>query len=126
MTKNKLLSWSATIIGIIVTAFFLLAFGPKLIGLIIEKGMDGTRQIGSELINWYDTPTGFFFTYFIGYITIWRNKLFGAFIILLACLLVTVINIDNPGWIIFTLPAAFVGILYLIFGIHIRRLKNNA
>lgn len=126
MTKNKLLSQSATIIGIIVTAFFLLAFGPKLIGLIIENGMDGAKQIGSELINWYDTPTGFFFTYFIGYIAIWRNKLYGALIILIACLLVTLINIDNPRWVIFTLPAAAVGILYLILWNRTRRLKNNA
>ena len=102
------------IIGIIVSAFFLIAFGPKIIGLITENGIDAIKQLGRELIDWYDTPTGFFVSYFIGYIVIWKNKLLGAIIILFACLFVTLINIDNFGWIIFTLPAAVVGILYLI------------
>jgi hypothetical protein len=117
---------SAIIIGIIVSAFFLIAFGPKIIGLINENGLDAIKQLGGELIDWYDTPTGFFVTYFVGYIVIWRNKLFGALIILLACLLVTLINIDNFAWIIFTFPAAVVGILYLIYWNNIKGLKNNA
>jgi len=123
MNKHKLISISATIIGIIVTAFFLLAFGPKIIGLIIENRLDAIKQIGEELVDWYDSPTGFFVTYFIGYIVIWRNKLFGALIILFACILVTLINIDNSGWFIFTLPAAVVGILYLIHWNSTKRLK---
>jgi len=125
MAKNKLLSRSAILTGVIVTAFFLLAFGPKIIGLIIENGIDGAKIIGIEFFNWYDTPTGFFLTYFIGYITIWRNKLWGALIILFACLLVTLINIDNPGWVIFTLPAATVGIIYLVLWNRTRRLKKQ-
>ena len=94
--------------------FFLLAFGPKLIGLVIENGLSGLGLIGKELINWYDNPTGFFFTYFAGYIVVWRSKIFGSLIILFACILVTLINLDNPGWFIFTLPAATVGLLYLV------------
>jgi len=125
MTKNKLLSWSATISGVIVTVFFLLAFGPKIIGLTIENGINGVKKIGSELFNWYDTPSGFFLTYFIGYITIWINNFWGALIILFACLLVTLINIDNPGWVIFTLPAATVGVIYLILWNRTRRLKKQ-
>ena len=122
---NKLISKSALIIGIIVSAFFLIAIGPKIIVLITENGKEAIKQLGGELIDWYDTPTGFFFTYFIGYIVIWRNKLIGAIIILLACLLVTLINIDNYGWVIFTFPAAVVGILHLIHWGNTKRLKTK-
>lgn len=110
---NKLLSKSAVIVGIVVTAFFLLAIGPKAIGLILENGMNGLKEIGGAIVNWYDNPTGFFLAYFVGYVVIWKSKLLGALIILLACIIVTLVNIENMGWIIFTLPAAAVSILYL-------------
>ncbi|WNH14027.1 hypothetical protein [Thalassobellus suaedae] len=123
---NKLLSKSALIVGIIVTAFFLLAVGPKLIGSILENGINGIKEIGGAIMNWYDNPTGFFITYFVGYAVIWKSKLIGALIIILACVLVTLVNIDNMGWIIFTLPAAAVSILYLLLWNKTKRIKNNA
>lgn len=126
MNTYKIVYWLATIIGMIVAAFFLLAFGPKLIGLIVENGMDGLKLIANELTSWYDNPIGFFFTYFIGYIVVWRNKLFGSLVILFACILVTLINLDNPGWFIFTLPAAVVGLLYLMLWYNTERQTNKA
>ena len=115
MAKNKLLFRTAQIIGLLVTAFFLIAIIPKLIGDLMENGFDALSKFGSSLINWYDNPTGFFFTYLVGFLIIWKNKLLGAIIILTACLLVTLINLDNMGWIIFTVPAATVAVLFLLY-----------
>ena len=120
----KVLSKSAVIVGIIVTAFFLLAVGPKLIGSVLENGMNGIKEIGGSIINWYDNPTGFFITYFVGYAVIWKSKLVGSLIILIACVVVTLVNLDNMGWIIFTLPAAVVSILHLLLWNKTKRLKN--
>jgi len=73
------------------------------------------------LVHWEEDPTGFFFTYIIGYAIIWWKPLWGAVIIMTGSLLSAVINFDNPGFLIFAIPTFAVGILYLISWIDERK-----
>jgi hypothetical protein len=103
------------IYGIIITVLMLLIFGGTLIGDIIEKGPGEYKKIASALVHWYDDPTGFFFTYIIGYAVIWWKSLPGSIIIIAGSLCAAIINIDNLlGFLIFAIPTFLVGFLYLI------------
>lgn len=114
MKSKRGFSLFAIIYGIVVTLLMLLIFGGTLIGDIIEKGPGEFKEIARALVHWYDDPTGFFFAYLLGYAIVWWNRFAGAVIIMTVSLLWTIINIDNPGNLIFTLPTFAVGIFYLI------------
>jgi len=121
MNSKSSLSQVAKIYGIIITSLMVLIFGTKLIGTLIENGVGQLKEIANATIHWYDDPTGFFLSYLIGYATVWWKPLWGSVIIVVACLLVTVINIDNIGFIIFALLAFIVGILYIASWYDIRK-----
>jgi hypothetical protein len=109
------------IVGIIITTLMVLVFGTVLIGDITGKPTGQLNKIANALIHWYDDPTGFFISYLIGYAIVWWKPLWGSIILIAASILVTVINIDNPGFLIFALPALLVGSLYLVLWIETRR-----
>lgn len=111
-SKRKLL-FIPKIYGIIVTSLMLLIFGTTFISYILEKGNIGVYKTVIALINWYDDPTGFFFTYMTGYLLVWWKPLWGSVIIMLGSLLITIINYDNFGFLIFAIPTFLVGIFYL-------------
>jgi hypothetical protein len=119
--KNKL-SLASKIFGIIVTLFMLLAFGPKFIESINNEGITFLKEIPNAFVNWYDNPTAFFFTYFLGYIIIWWRKLLGVIIILLGDILFFVFNIENIGVFIFIIPTFLVALLYYL---HWNTLKKS-
>jgi hypothetical protein len=113
MKPIRTLSFIPMIYGIIVTSLMLLIFGSALILSVIEKGIVELTEIIRALVHWYDDPTGFFFTYIIGYAIVWWKPLWGSVIIMLGSLLVTVININNLGFLIFAIPTFLVGFFYL-------------
>ncbi len=119
--KNKL-NIASKVFGIIVTLFMLVAFGPKFIESINNEGMSFLKEIPKAFINWYDNPTGFFLTYFIGYAIIWWRKLLGAIIIFLGCILFYVFNNENLGVFIFIIPTFLVALLYYL---HWKALKKS-
>lgn len=126
MKAKRGFSFVAMIYGIIITALMLLIFGGTLIGDIIEKGPGEFKKIASALVHWNDDPTGFFFTYIIGYAVIWWKPLPGAIIIMTGSLLSAIINIDNPGFLIFAVPTFLVGFFYLISWLDKRKeIKNT-
>ena len=113
--KNKEFFYRFSLIsGLVITFLMLLTFGTKLIGAIIDKGAGELKEIACACGDWYDDPTGFFLTYVIGYALCWWKPLFGSLVIIAGSLLVTVINIDNSGFLIFAGPAFLVGFLYLL------------
>jgi hypothetical protein len=114
MKSKRGFSLFTMIYGIIVTSLMVLIFGAQLIGDLIENGTGELKKIGDSLVHWDDDPTGFFFTYLLGYAIVWWKRLAGALIIMAGSLLWTIINIDNPGNLIFTLPTFAVGFFYLI------------
>ena len=99
------------VLGAIVTAFMAFIFLPKLIGSVWN---DGFGPLGHQLINWYDSPTGFSLSYFVCYIVAWKNKLIGSLIMISASVLVLIVNSDNLGFLIFAGPTITVGILYYL------------
>ena len=109
--------------GIIITSLMLLIFGTTLILALYENWPGEFTVILKALINWYDDPTGFFFTYITGYIVIWWKPLLGSVIIMLGSIQIFVINIDNPGFLIFAVPTFLVGFFY--FGNWYRKIKNR-
>jgi hypothetical protein len=121
MKSKRGFSLFTMIYGIIVTSLMLLIFGITLIGDLIEKGTGEFKVIASALVHWEEDPTGFFFTYIIGYAIIWWKPLWGAVIIMTGSLLSTILNIANPGFLIFTLPTFLVGFFYLISWIDERK-----
>jgi hypothetical protein len=112
------------IYGIIVTSIMLLLFGTSLIMSIIENGKGELTEIIKALVKWYDDPTGFFVSYIIGYAIVWWKPMPGSVIIMLASLLVTVININNLGFLMFAVPTFLVGFFY-IESWYIIRKKNK-
>src|SRR4030042_5470670 len=121
MKSKRGFSFVAMIYGIIVTVLMVFIFGSYLIGDIIEGGAAELKEIASALVHWDDDPTGFFFTYIIGYAIIWWKPLWGAVIIMTGSLLSAVINISNPGFLIFAIPTFLVGLFYLISWIDERK-----
>ena len=114
MKSKRGFSLFALIYGIVVTLLMLLIFGGQLIGDLNKNGTGEFKEIASALVHWYDDPTGFFFTYLIGYAIVWWKSLLGALIIMAGSLLWSIININNPGNLIFTLPTFAVGLFYMI------------
>jgi hypothetical protein len=114
MKSKRGFSLFVMIYGIVVTLFMVLIFGGQLIGDITKNGTGEFKEIARALVHWYDDPTGFFFTYLLGYAIVWWKRLAGAFIIMAGSLLWTIININNPGNLIFTLPTFVVGFFYLM------------
>jgi hypothetical protein len=125
MNSNSSLSKATKIVGIIITSLMLLIFGTKLIGSIIENGIEEFKEIVYALTHWYDDPTGFFFAYLIGYAIVWWKPLWGSIIIIMGSLLAIFTNIDNMGFLIFALPTFVVGILYIASWYEIRKRNND-
>jgi len=101
------------IYGIIITFLMLVIFGTTLMFAVIENWPGELKEISTALFKWYDDPTGFFFTYIIGYIVVWWRQLPGSIIIMAGSLLSGVINIDNMGFLIFAVPTFLVGFFYI-------------
>jgi hypothetical protein len=114
MKTKRGFSFIVIIYGIIVTVLMVFIFGSYIIGDIIKGGIGALKEIPRALVHWYDDPTGFFFAYLIGYAIVWWKPQWGALIIMAGSLLWTIINIDNTGNLIFTLPTFAVGFFYLI------------
>ncbi len=112
-TKKRKFS-AKVIVGIVVTLFFVLSFVPKLVIEFIDKGLSYFGEIGHSFIYWYDDPTAFVLTYFLGYLLLWWKPLIGSVLIILACVISVVFNLDNMGFFIFSLPALAVAVLYLV------------
>ena len=99
--------------GIIVASLLLLIFGIKITEKFIEDGSKYLFEILKAIVDWGDDPTGFFFTYLIGYAVIWWKPLWGSILIILVSIFYVIINgIDGPP--IFAIPTFLVGLLYLI------------
>jgi len=127
MRSKSVLSKVAIIYGIVVTLFMCLIFGTTLIGFLIENGIGELKEIAKSLIHWYDNPTGFIFSYIIGYAIVWWKPLWGSIIIIAGSLVVLIINFDNVGFLIFALLTFVVGFLYMLSWYDIRkRTKNHA
>ena len=119
--KNKL-NIASKVVGIIVTLFMLLAFGPKFIESVNNEGVKYLLEIPRAFVNWYDNPIAFFITYFIGYAIIWWKPLWGSLLILIGCALFFAFNSQNMGTFIFTIPTGIVAILYIL---HWENMNEN-
>jgi hypothetical protein len=117
--------FSPKIYGIIITSLMLLIFGSALILALFKNWPGELKEILQALVKWYDDPTGFFFTYLTGYIVLWWKPLLGSVIIILGSILVFLINIDNPGFLIFAVPTFLVGFFYLESWYLIRKKKKD-
>jgi hypothetical protein len=113
------------IYGIIVTLLMLMAFGPKFIGSLNEEGIIYLLEVPKAFVNWYDNPTAFFFTYFIGYAMIWWRPLWGSVVIILGGILFFIFNSQNMGTFIFIIPTFLVALFYILYWIGARRKKIN-
>jgi hypothetical protein len=116
--------FSPKIYGIIITSLMLLIFGSALILSLFDNWPEELKEISKALVKWYDDPTGFFFTYMIGYAFVWWKPFWGSVIIIIGSFLVFIINIDNPGFLIFAVPTFLVGFFYLESWYLIRK-KNK-
>ena len=104
----------ALIYGIVFTLFVLSTFGLALIGEFVDKGIVALKEMINAMIDWYDDPTAFFIWYIIGYALIWWKAVWGSIIIMAASILVSVVNFNNLGFLIFAIPAFLVGVLYIL------------
>ena len=102
------------IYGLVVTALMLLIFGGTIIQQLFEKGIGEIGKYPKACLHWYDDPTGFFFTYVIGYALVWWKPLLGGIVIVAGSILVIIVNIDNAGFLIFALPVLLVGVFYIL------------
>jgi hypothetical protein len=119
MEKEKILSFVSKIYGILITLCLLGLFGPKLIGSIDKINI-------SSIFNWYDNPTGFIFTYILGYIVIWWKPLWGSLIIIAGVLLFFIFNSHNVMFTeMFLLPTVLVSVLYLWSWYHTHKKQIN-
>ena len=124
MKTKKLLKYVSRIWGIIVTSLWVLIFSVLIIEKLIEEGSKYLVEISQALFNWYDDPTGFFFTYLIGYAIIWWKPLWGSIIIIFASTLYVIIaGFDGPP--IFAIPTFLVGFFYLLYWNVSRNKKDN-
>ena len=105
----------AIVYGIVITLFMLVAFVPKMIGEFQEKGLVVLRDTLHSLTNWYDDPTGLFWSYIIGYILIWWKPFWGSAVIIAGCVITFAFNPTNIGTLtMFILPIVVVPILYIL------------
>jgi len=120
MRAKTILKDLSRVFGIIVTSFFVLLFGFLTLEKLIEEGPGHLIDISKTIFNWYDDPSGFVFTYFIGYALIWWKPLWGSIIIMLGSILFVSINgFDGPP--IFAVPTFLVGLFYLLHWIVSRK-----
>jgi hypothetical protein len=113
MAIGKRFFSAKVIVGIVVTLFFVLSFVPKLVLEFVEKGLPYFREIAHSFVDWYDNPTAFVLSYLLGYILLWWKPLPGSVLIILACILSVAFNLDNMGFLMFSLLALAVAVLYL-------------
>jgi hypothetical protein len=122
---RKILDYFKVGFGLIVTILLLLAFVPKFVGEIEVQGVSFLSEIPKAFINWYDDPTAFFISYFIGYIIIWWNPLLGSIIIVIGDILFFAFNNQNMGTFIFIIPTFIVASLYFISWINQNNIKQT-
>jgi len=125
ISSRKILDYFKVGFGLIVTILMLLAFGPKFVGEIEVQGISFLSEIPKAFINWYDDPTAFFISYFIGYIIIWWNPLLGSIIIVIGDILFFAFNNQNMGTFIFIIPTFIVASLYFISWINQNNIKQT-
>lgn len=112
--KTQTFSLVTKIFGIVIASLFILIFVPHMIEHLNNQGIvEGLKDSGRALFKWYDNPTGLFTLFIIGYVIVWWKKLIGALVIITSSVLATLVNIDNLGWLIFTVPTMAVGLMYL-------------
>ena len=111
--KTRTFTIFTRVFGVVIASLFTLVFTPHVIGDINQNGVEALNDAGRALFNWYDNPTGLFTSFIVGYAIVWWKQLYGALIIILASVVATLINLDNPGWLIFTGPTLIVGVMYL-------------
>lgn len=122
MKTVKRFKMIAQITGIIVSLFFLLAFGPKFFGSFIKDGTAYINEILQSFVDWSD-PNAFFITYFIGYTLVWRKTMPGSIIMMgVGITYVCIAGFEGPP--IFAIPAFVVGLLYFIYSLLKRSLKG--
>ncbi len=123
--KKQILT-AAMIVGIVVTLFMLLAFGPKFIGSIKEEGLIYLLEIPKAFVDWHDTPIAFFITYFIGFAIVWWKPLTGSIIIIIGGIIFFAFNSQNMGTLIFIFPTFIVAWLYIWYwNIARKEITNN-
>jgi len=113
MAIKKRFFSAKVIVGIVVTLFFVLSFVPKLVLEFVEEGLPYFREIARSFVDWHDDPTAFVLSYLLGYILLWWKALPGSVLIILACILSVAFNLDNMGFLMFSLLALAVAVLYL-------------
>ncbi len=117
MKLKKILFYLSLIYGLIVTLIMFFIFIPKFLGSIYS-----IKDITGSIVKWYDDPTGFFITYFIGYALIWWRQLLGSGIIIAGCVLFYMFNPHNMGFVeIFLIPTILVAVFYILYWIVARR-----
>ena len=115
MSDKKILKYISITFGIIVTLLMLVAFVPKFIGLLNENGIKYLLEVPKAFADWYDDPTAFFFTYFIGYAIVWKKPLWGSVIIIIGDILFFTFNNQNMGTFIFIIPTFLVALFYILY-----------
>jgi hypothetical protein len=118
MNFKKILNYVSIALGIIVTLLMLIVFVPKFGGLIADEGISYLFEVPKAFANWYDDPTAFFITYFIGYAIIWWKPIWGSVIILLGDILLFAFNSQNMGIFIFIIPTMLVAVFYILYWIE--------
>ena len=114
MKANTIFHYTTIVVGILVTFFMLAAYGPKLLDEFNVNGLGYFVEIAYSFLDWYDNPTAFFFTYFFGYIIVWKKPILGSVIIVLGDILFFGFNPNNMGTFIFIVPTCTVALLYTI------------
>ena len=89
------------------------------------RGIRYLLEVPKAFADWYDNPTAFFFTYFIGYAFIWKKPIWGAAIIILGDILFFAFNSQNMGTFIFIIPTFIVAFLYILYWNVARKEKVN-
>jgi len=124
MKIQKFFKYLSMVFGIIVSSLLLLIFGVLTLEKLIEEGPKYLIEISKALGDWNDDPTGFVFTYFIGYAVIWWKPLWGSIIILFVSIFyVTIAGFDGPPFL--AGPTFLVGLFYLIYSLILRKNKTN-
>jgi hypothetical protein len=114
MKPDKSFFTVTKVYGIVVSGLMLLIFGGAVVKYLVEKGIGELGNLLKGCLHWYDDPTGFFLTYLVGYALVWWKPLWGGIIIVAGSITVSIINIDNAGFLIFALPTVLVGVFYII------------
>ena len=111
--RSKALRILVLILGTLLALFFLLAFVPKIITILIGTAPElppGQQWEGHVM-------TAMFLIFMIGYTIGWWRKFWGGTLILLAAFVVClpfIIFQNNYGSLIFGIPQFVIGILYLL------------